>query len=87
MDCNSKIGQVDGSPLNVYGWAWLDLQVRTVHQAKALFADISVPAILGMDWRLATKGSLDFQRLELKVSGERIRCTGSTGKIHLLDEW
>ena len=35
--------------------------------------------MLGMDWLLATKRSLDFQGLELKVNGERIRCTGLTG--------
>ena len=32
-----------------------------------------------MAWLLPTRGSLDFQRLELCINSERIKCTGSSG--------
>ena len=80
-DCDTGVRQVDGSPLKVYGAAWLDLRIgKTVHPIKAIFADIGVPAMLGMDWLLSTEGSLDFKRLELCVNGERIKCTSAAGE-------
>ena len=79
--CEAKVRQVDGSPLTVYGTAWVDLQIgRTVHPVRAVFADIGVPAMLGMNWLVPTQGSLDFRKLELCVNGERIKCTGSRGE-------
>ena len=80
QECESKVRQVDGSLLKVYGSAWLELRIgKTVHPIKAVVADIGTPAMLGMDWLLQTGGNLDFGRLELCVNGERIRCTGSAG--------
>ncbi len=40
----------------------------------------SVPAMLGMDWLLQSKGYIDFGRLELCVNGIRVKCTGSFGE-------
>ena len=64
--CGSGVRQVYGSPLKVYGSAWVELQIgQTVHTIKAIFADITIPAMLGMDWLLPTNGSLDFQWIEV----------------------
>ena len=61
---------MDGSPLKVYGSAWVELQIgQTVHTIMAIFADITIPAMLGMDWWM-----------ELCVNGRRIKCTGSMGE-------
>ena len=76
-----NIRQVDGSPLAVMGVASVDVQVgKTVHQVKAVFADIKCMGILGMDFLLPTRGNLDFQSLELRLNGERVRCTSSAGE-------
>ena len=80
-NCDTGVRQVDGSSLKVYGSAWVDLQIgRSVYPVRAIFADISIPAMLGMDWLLQAHGSLDFRKLELCVNGERIKCTESAGE-------
>ena len=75
------VRQVDSSPLRVSGSAWVDLKIgRTFRPVRAVFADIPLPGMLGMDWLLATRGTLDFSKVELNINGERIKCTGSAGE-------
>ena len=76
-----QVRQVDGSPLAVLGYAWVEVQVgRTTHPVKAIFTEMKCSGILGMDFLLPTGGYLDFQTKEWKLNGERIRCTSSAGE-------
>ena len=45
-----------------------------------IFAVIACPAMLGMDFMLPQGASIDLQSLELRLNGEHIKCTGSTGE-------
>ena len=77
----TNIQQVDGSPLSVMGIAWVDVQLgRTVCPVRAIFADIRYDGILGMDFLLPTCGNLDFRSLELRLNGERLKCTSGAGE-------
>mgnify|MGYP000034807019 CR=1 FL=1 len=77
----SKIRQVDGSPLAAMGTAWVDIQLgRTAYPVRAIFADVKYDGILGMDFLLPTGGTLDFQSLELRLNGERMKCTSGAGE-------
>ena len=77
----SSIQQVDGSPLAVIGVAWVDVQIGgTAYPIRAIFADIKYDGILGMDFLLPTCGELDFRNLELRLNGEKTKCTSSTGE-------
>ena len=79
--CGIGVRQVDGSPLQVCGSAWVDLKIgKTVCPVRAVFADIPLPGMLGMNWLLAIGGSLDLHKMELNINGERIKCTGSDGE-------
>ena len=75
-----QVRQVDGSPLEVLGTAWVDVQVgRTTHPVKAVRIKMKCQGILGMDFLLPTGGYLDFQTQGWRMNGERIKCTSSTG--------
>ena len=76
-----NIEQVDGSPLAAMGTAWVEVQVgKTVSSVKVIFADMPYAGILGMNFLLSTGASLDLQTLQLKMNGERIRCTNGAGE-------
>ena len=76
-----KVRQIDGSPLPVMGIAWVEVQVgRTTHLLKATFIEMNYSALLGMDFLVHTGGKLDFQLKELRLNGERIKCTTSAGE-------
>ena len=76
-----NIQQVDGTPLQVLGTAWIDICVgRTIHSIKAIFADIKCQGILGMDFLLPTQGVLNFQRRSIHIHGEEIACTTQSGE-------
>ena len=75
------VRQANGSLMgNILGTAELDIQVgQAVVQVCAIFADLPVPAILGMDFFLEARGILDFHSLELNVNGEKIKCKDQAG--------
>lgn len=75
------IQQVDGTPLQVLGTAWIEVRIgKTIHTVKAIFADIKCQGILGMDFLLPTQGILNFQRRSLYIHGEEIQCISKYGK-------
>ena len=75
-----RILQVDGSPLQVLGVAWVEVNIgKTIRSIRAIFADIKCQGILGMDFLLPTRGILDFQKLALVINGEEIVCTSHIG--------
>ena len=78
-----RVRQANGSLMgNIMGTAELDIQVgQTVIPVCAIFADIPVPGILGMDFFLPARGTLDFRSLELNVNGEKIKCTDEVGSV------
>ena len=72
---------MDGTPLKTLGTAWVELKIgRTTYPVNVIFADISLPAMLGMDWLLPTCGNLDFRNMELNLNGERIKCQSGAGE-------
>ena len=65
---------------NILGTAEIDIQIgQTVAPVRAIFADLPIPGILGMDFLLPSRGMLDFRTFELHLNGERIRCTDRIG--------
>ena len=76
-----RIQQVDGSPLEVLGTAWVDIIIgKTTQSIKAIFANIKCEGILGMDFLLQTQGVLNFQRCSLQIHGEEIPCSTQRGE-------
>lgn len=76
-----KIEQVDGSPLAAVGAAWVEIQIgKSVAAVKVIFADMPYSGILGMNFLLSTGASLDLQTLQLRLNGEQIQCTTSSGE-------
>lgn len=72
-----RVRQANGSLMgNILGTAKIGIQVgQTVIPVCAIFADLPIPGILGMDLFLPTNGTLDFHSLELNINGEKIKCT------------
>ena len=77
----ARVRNADGSVMETIGSAWVEVQVgRTTCPLSVVFGNTGkIQGILGMDFLLATKGVLDFQTMELKVNGERIRCVDTEG--------
>ena len=77
----AEIRNADGSKMETLGSAWIEIQVgRTTCPVHAVSGNTGqIKGILGMDFLLPTQGTLDFQTLELKLNGERIRCTDTQG--------
>ena len=71
----SCIKQADGTPIEAWGHAIMDLQIGEKSQSLMItVASIKGDGILGMDFLLATGGNLDFDRLKLQIDGEQIPC-------------
>ncbi|XP_038066758.1 uncharacterized protein LOC119736820 [Patiria miniata] len=58
----------------------MDLRIgRTACPVRAVIAKVKTKGILGMDFLLPTGGTLDFNKCELLLHGEHIRCTTRWG--------
>ena len=71
----THISLADGSLVDIWGTCWIELKVGGVSQSlNVIVADVRMPGVIGMDFLLATGGSIDFSSLQLKLQGEGIRC-------------
>ena len=75
------VRNADGSRMNTLGRAWVEVQIgKTTCPVHAVFGSTGeVEGILGMDFLLSTKGSLDFRSCELSLHGETIKCVDQRG--------
>ena len=78
----SRVRTADGSLLQTIGGAYVEVQVgRTTLPLNIVFGNIgTMEGILGMDFLVPTRGCLDFNTMELKINGEKVRCTGNKGE-------
>ena len=77
---STNIQQVDGSQLSVMGVAWVDVQLgRTTFPVRAILPMSNMTVywawISYCHWQ-----KFDFLSLELRLNGERLKCTSSTGE-------
>ena len=77
----AEIHNADGNKMETLGSAWIEIQVgRTTCPVHAVFGNTGqTKGILEIDLLLPTQGTLDFQTLELKLNGKKIRCTDTKG--------
>lgn len=71
-----RVQQANGASLETLGSAWVDVQIGPVCESVlVVVAHIDTPGILGMNFLLATEGTVDLANRQLCLRGERIPCT------------